>query len=142
MTRISHHIFLLLTLAIVLSPLYAREDGKTESVNHAFDAIEAAILAGNVKELTPYFGRQLNLNLRSVKGGYYSSNQSYYILQNFFSSRKIFAFKFTSRKPDDPIPYATGGGSSRMKGVNEILQVYVSLTEVDHRWVISEFNIY
>lgn len=121
----------------------SQELNKTAAqLDNVFDAIESAILGGDVKKLAPYFGKQLNLSLHSGTTGYFSSNQSYYILQNYFSSRKIISFKFTSRKLDDTSPFATGGGTSRAKGVNEILQFYVALAEVDGRWVISQFNVY
>jgi hypothetical protein len=121
----------------------SQEPAKTPAyLDNLFDTIEAAILAGDVKKLAPYFGKQVNLSLQSGPSGYFSGNQSYYILQNYFSSRKILSFKFTSRKLDDTYPYATGGGTSRAKGVNEILQFYVALAEVDGRWVISQFNVY
>jgi hypothetical protein len=119
-----------------------KSDVPPDQVNRVFDEIEAAILAGDVKKLSPYFGRQMNLNLHAGMSGYFSSNQSYYILQNYFSSKKILSFRFTSRKPDDASPFATGGGTARTKGINEILQFYVSLVEVDSRWVISQFNVY
>jgi len=119
-----------------------RSDAPPDLVNRVFDDIEHAILAGDVKKLSPYFGRQLNLNLHAGMSGYFSSNQSYYILQNYFSAKKILSFRFTSRKPDEASPFATGGGTARTKGMNEILQFYVSLVEVDGRWVISQFSIY
>ncbi len=113
-----------------------------EKIEEVFDAIEIGILSGDVKRISPYFGRQMRLNLPSAKSGYYSANQSYYLLQTFFSGRKIISFKFTSRRPDDTAPYATGGGTARSRGVNELLQIYVSFTRAGQRWVISEFNIY
>lgn len=116
--------------------------GDSDSPAKLFKSIEEGIAAGNIRTISNYFDKQVNLNLRSLENGYYSANQTYVILQNYFSSRKIVSFKFTSRSMDEGSPYATGGATVRTKGTNEIVQIFIALTRVDHRWVIRQFNIY
>ncbi len=104
--------------------------------------IEHGLLSGDVQSFSKYFSAQVYLSLRGGESGYFSANQAYLIVENFFSSRRTVTFKFSTVKTDDPMPYATGGGSFFERGTIHSLQVYVALAKNRDRWVITQFNVY
>jgi len=106
------------------------------------DSIEQGIVSGNVQVFSGHLARQIYITLRGKEGGYFSANQAFYILQEYFSSRHAVNFRFTTVNADIANPYATGGGTFFVKGNPEILQLYVALARADGRWVIAQFNVY
>ncbi|MBI1806276.1 MAG: DUF4783 domain-containing protein [Ignavibacteria bacterium] len=122
----------------------ATQDSQERSIQHLalFDEIEKGLIAGDVRAISKYFGREVFLNLRGTESGYFSANQAFYILQNYFSARHTVHFKFTTFDQTESSPYATGGGSFMVKGKLETLQVYVALARRHERWVITQFNAY
>jgi Domain of unknown function (DUF4783) len=56
-----------------------------------FNRLESAISTGSVSEISRYLNSQTYLSLSSGVSGYYSSNQAFYILEDFIS--KIFKQK-------------------------------------------------
>ena len=87
-------------------------------------------------------GSQVYVNLRGGESGYYSANQAYYLLENYFKTRRLVNFNFTTIGESDSNPYATGSAGFNEKGSRERAQVYVSLSLAGNRWVITQINIY
>ncbi|MBI1802907.1 MAG: DUF4783 domain-containing protein [Ignavibacteriae bacterium] len=106
------------------------------------EKVHQGIASGNVQMFSEHFARQVSITLRGKEGGYFSGNQAFYILQSFFSSRRVLNFKFTTVGTDDTNSYATGGGVFMVKGNPEVFQVYVALASVGDRWVVTQFNVY
>jgi hypothetical protein len=104
--------------------------------------IESGISSGDGGRLVSHLGPQLYLSLRGFDGGYYSSNQAAYILRNFFSTNRVVAFSFSTVGGVGSNPFATGRGQFITPRGRESLQLYVSLTFHEGRWVIAEFNAY
>lgn len=107
-----------------------------------FSSVESGILAGRADSLSPFFGTRVFIQLRGAEGGYFSSAQSYYILESFFTGRRAVSARFTTYGKSDTSPYATGSASFIMKGRREDAQVYVALSPAGERWVISHLSIY
>ena len=104
--------------------------------------IQAGISEGDGELLARHLGAQVYLSLKSSEGGYYSANQALYILQNFFLLHKPISFTFSTYGDIEANPFATGRGTFNAQGMRESLQLYVSLSRQNGRWVISEFNAY
>jgi hypothetical protein len=119
-----------------------RRIAATAEHRRIFESIQEGLRAGNVGVLSPYFGSQVLCNLRDGESGYYSANQAFYLLQNYFSTRRLVAFDFSTIGESESNPYATGSVSFNVKGRREVAQVYVSLSQAGDRWVISQINIY
>jgi hypothetical protein len=107
-----------------------------------FSSVESGILAGNAGSMSPFFGTRVFVQLRGAEGGYFSAAQSYYILESFFMGRRTVSARFTTYGKSDTSPYATGSASFIMKGKREDAQMYVALSPVGKRWVISHLSIY
>lgn len=115
----------------------AREDYRS-----VFDRVQQGMKTGNVGTFSQHFGSQVLFNLRGGESGYYSSNQAYYLLENYLKSRKPVYFDFSTIGESETNPYATGSAGFNVKGSREVAQIYVSLSWVGERWVISQINIY
>lgn len=107
-----------------------------------FSAIEAGLGSGNVASLSAHFAPQVSIYLRGGESGSYSSNQAYYVLENYLRARKVLSVDFSTIGEADANPYATGTAGFSVKGGRETAQVYVSLSLLEGRWVITQINIY
>ena len=135
---------------IKISAPVADEDSSLSQENHlvnpklveVFRDIEQAILSQDAKSIARFFGKQIFLGLEDSDGAYYSANQALLILENFFHSHRILTFKLSSISSSGPSPYATGGGLMKVKNTRKLVQIYIAMTMVDHRWIISQLNVY
>jgi len=123
-----------------------QSDKKTEKIQKqvsiVFNDVESGIVSNNVDFVAKHFSRQIYVSLRGAESGYFSMNQATYLVENYFTVRKIINFKFTTTKLSGEVPYATGGGYFTLKGKQELFQVYISLSKNDSRLVITQFNVY
>jgi hypothetical protein len=84
---------------IFLSSISVPQDNKLlnklDKSNHRnpakiiFDQVEAGISEGDVSLISKYFGSQTYLSLSNSKSGYYSSNQAFYVLEDFFRIYRV-----------------------------------------------------
>lgn len=110
-------------------------------VNLVFDDIEISIREGNVARLSKYLGAQTYFSLSNGVNGYYSPNQAFYILEDFFNLYKVTAFKFNQINKDKTTPYATGTFSFDNKGKRSTVKVYISLKKIGDKWNITQLTI-
>ena len=123
-----------------------QSDIKTEKIQKqvsiVFNDVESGLVSNSVNFAAKHFSRQIYISLQGAESGYFSMNQAMYILENYFTARKVINFKFTTTKLSGEVPYATGGGYFTLKGKQDLFQVYISLAKNDSRWVITQFNVY
>ncbi len=115
--------------------------GNTITARTAFEKIEGSISAGNVEGLSGYFSSQMYLSLSNGISGYYSSNQAYYVLQDFFKIYHVIDFRFDNIKDDEGNVYATGLYNFIFKEKRESAQVYVSIKLTGKEWKITQLTI-
>lgn len=106
-----------------------------------FKEIEIGIKAGNVEKISRYFGSQTYFSFSNGINGYYSSNQAFYVLEDFFNIYKVTSFKFDYIKNDKFNSHATGKYYYDNKGQRSAAQVYISLKKVGPNWIITQFTI-
>lgn len=107
----------------------------------ALNEIEEGIQEGNVSKLTGYFASQPYISLLSGVNGYYSSNQAYYILEEFFQNYKVVSFKFVNKKFEENVVYGTGEYHYERKGKRESAYLYVTINKIGNKWNISQISI-
>lgn len=103
--------------------------------------IEDAIKNTDVNKLSKYINSKTYLSLMSYINGYYSTNQAFYLLEDFFRIHKVYLFKFTHFNLDLNNSYATGVLHLENKGRRSKAQVYVSLKRIGENWIISHLSI-
>jgi hypothetical protein len=106
-----------------------------------FNRIESAISQGDVNLLSSYLGSQTYLSLSNGIRGYYSSNQTYYVLEDFFRIYNVTSFHFDNLNLDENVPYATGIYNYEFKGKRNTAQVYVSLKKTGNSLKITQITI-
>lgn len=113
----------------------------TAKVQVIFNQIENAISNGNVSALSGYLSTQTYLSLSNGIRGYYSSNQAFYILEDFFRIYNVTIFRFDNLNSGENTPYATGVYSYEHKGKRNSAQVYISLNRSGKSWKINQITI-
>ncbi|GMU96379.1 MAG: hypothetical protein AMXMBFR50_18950 [Ignavibacterium album] len=120
-----------------------RTESKTSNqlISNVFDDIESSIRDGNVTKLSKYLGVQTYFSLSNGVNGYYSPNQAFYILEEYFNLYKVTAFKFNQISKDKSNPYATGSFSFDNKGKRSTAKVYIALKKIGDKWNITQLTI-
>ena len=106
-----------------------------------FNNIEIAISKGNTSALSGYLASQTYLSLSNGIRGYYSSNQAYYVLEDFFRIYNVSSFRFDNLNSAEDTPYATGIYNYEYKGKRNSAQVYISLNRFGKSWKITQITI-
>lgn len=125
----------------VVSPRRTPQEGR-EDYRSIFANVQKGFSSGSIGLLSRHLGPQVYVNLRGGESGYFSGNQASIVLENYMRSQKIVSFDFTTIGESESNPYATGSAGFNVRGSREYAQVYVSLSLVGNRWVISQINIY
>jgi hypothetical protein len=105
-----------------------------------FEDIISGIESGNVSVFANYFSKQIYISLNSGERGYYSSNQAFYVLQNYFNIYKPIGFKVSTRLINSLTPYCAGKLIYSFKGIKESAQVYIGLSWTNDTWEISQIT--
>jgi hypothetical protein len=120
------------------SPI-GRENLRIEEI---IKKVEEGIQNESVKAFGDELGTVVSISIGSVEHSSLSANQTISILTDYFAIRRTVSFHFSLVEIKKPAPYATGRLVCIQKGNKESVQIYISLTMQDSRWVISQFNIY
>ena len=97
------------------------------AVQIVFNQIEEAISTKNVSVLSQYFSPHTYFSLSNGMSGYFSSNQAYYILEDYFKIYSVISFRFNDVQAAEDKPYATGVYNFEFKGKRDVSRVYISL---------------
>jgi hypothetical protein len=109
--------------------------------NNIFDEIELGISNGKASSISPYLSGQIYLSLSNGVNGYYSSNQAYYVLEDFFKIYRVISFKLQNLNTFETVPYATGVYHFDYRGKRGSSRVYISLNKSGNNWKISQLTI-
>ncbi len=114
-------------------------DGETPKT--IFTRIEEGFNTGDVEKFAKFFSSQTYASLKDGVSGYYSPNQFFFILQNYFGVYKPINFRFASMNDKSDNPYAAGYFKYESKGIRKSSQVYISLKVIGNSWKISHISI-
>lgn len=103
--------------------------------------IELGLNKGNVDEFSHYFSERTYLSLANDVAGYYSANQTYYVLQDFLILYKPISFKLNNISTQSQYPYASGYLHYNLRGIRGIAQVFISLKKSEDNWRIVQITI-
>ena len=106
-----------------------------------FLRIEEGISGAAVNKFSKYFGNKNYLSLSNGVSGYYSTNQSYYVIKDFLSIYQPTSFKLTNIVTETATPFASGILKYNSKGVRGNSIVFISLHFIDGEWKISQITI-
>ena len=117
------------------------KNNKQSESRRIFSEIREGIANRDVESIARYFSSQTYLSLSNGISGYYSSNQAYYVLEDFFKIYRVTAFRFDNIHSDSNNPYATGEYQFEYRGKRDISQVYIALKKTGKNWKISQITI-
>ncbi|MFA6233273.1 MAG: DUF4783 domain-containing protein [Bacteroidota bacterium] len=100
-----------------------------------------ALSSGNIRYLRPHLGQKVYLNLFTGINGYYSGEQAFLILESLFSNYTPISFSFSSRNFSIRNPYGFGPLTYERRGKRETAEMFLSLANVRHEWVINQITI-
>ncbi len=118
------------------------QDSVSAALYHVLKDVEEGIINGDANLFASSIAPQIYINLSNSDEGYFSSNQSSFVIQHFLSASRLATFHFSTIRSDDSSAYATGGGTVVRRGFAEIIQVYVSLKYQNGAWLLTQFNVY
>jgi hypothetical protein len=130
--------------------LFAQHNNLQQSVNNGnkvkiqkiiFNDIESGIASNDVKKFSQYFSSQPYISLVNGVNGYYSSNQAYYIMEDFFNSFKVVSFKMEETKSEGSVSYGKGDYYFEKKGRREVAHLYITLSKSGNKWYITQISI-
>jgi hypothetical protein len=73
--------------------------------------------------------------------GYYSANQSFYVLEKFINEYKVISFKFDSFNFNTITPFAKGTYYYEHKGNRSEAKVYLTMKLTSQSWKITQISI-
>lgn len=135
--RILFFAFLGVAAHLLASPGQQRND-----CQQVFTEVQRGLVSGSVKSFSHYFGSQVNVNLRGGESGYYSANQTFYLLESYLKTRKVSNLTFSTVEDSAATPFATGSATLSYRGSRDLAQVYIALKPSGNHWVITQINIY
>ncbi|GEM_PF-1017327 len=94
-----------------------------------------------IDQLSGYFAKQVYVSLKTGERGFYSNNQTYYVIQNFMKIYEPLNFQVTSKLTDATSTHFTGKLICHRKGIIESFQVYFELSWNGTSWEISQITI-
>jgi hypothetical protein len=146
MNKYFYIIIILLSLSVSFSQtsnLTRKTETRKDSqqVEIIFKELESGIKDANIEKISKYFGQQTYFSFSNGINGYYSTNQAYYVLEDFFNLYKVTSFRFEQIKTDKNISYATGKYNYDNKGKRSTAQVYISIKKIGYGWQITQFTI-
>jgi hypothetical protein len=117
-----------------------QQNQKKEVLDDVFSEIERALSTGNIAVVSRYFSSQTYFSLTNGVNGYYSANQAYYLLEDFFKQYQVTSFRYNTVKTDANVPYATGIYQYEFRGRRNSAQIYISLKFSGNHWKISQIT--
>ncbi len=117
------------------------QESKLKEIQKVFTRIEEGIESNSIDKFASYFSSRNYLSLIGGTAGYYSSNQTYYVIKDFFSINQPLTFKITNIVSDPVSPFAAGSLRFINRGIRSTATVFISLQWIDHQWRISQITI-
>lgn len=141
--NIFYNIFALAASCIILfTPLTViSQEQKSREAEKLFIKIEDGLNSGAVDKFSNFFSGKNFLSLSNGNNGYYSANQSYYVIKDFFSVYQPVSFKLTNTVTETTSPFASGTLRYNNKGIRGTAMVFISLQYSDNQWRISQITI-
>lgn len=120
---------------------FSSQSSEGSDVQSLFAVIEKAIQSRSIETMVPYFASIVRIGLYSEEK-LMSIGQAYAALSNFFSSRRVLSFSFSTIAVTSSLPYAIGQLRYAEKGVVHYAQVYITLGYENSHYQIIQVSIY
>ena len=143
-------IFILIIILFSTQVFIAQENNLKQNLNSnslnsaaygILDDIESGISNTQTSDISPYLNSQIYLSFINGISGYYSSNQAYYVIEEFLKEYKVISFRFNKFKLNTTAPFAVGTYYYEHKGNRYEAKVFVTLKFTNKSWQITQISI-
>jgi hypothetical protein len=110
-------------------------------VYEILEEIEMGISKTNLSSISPHLSSHIYLSFLNGVSGYYSANQAFYVLENFFKEYKVTSFLFDSFNFNTVTPFAKGTYNYEHKGNRSEAKVYLTMKLTGKSWKITQISI-
>ena len=140
MKRISGLFVFLIVLQSLHLQMQAQENHNKEA-QKIFSRFEEGMTTGAVDKFSKYFASRTYLSFINGVSGYYSFDQSYYVVKDFLSINLPISFKLTNVITETSTPFAFGTLKYISSGIKGSATVFISLQYINKNWLISQVTI-
>lgn len=116
--------------------LYANDNLKL-----SIQSVKEGIKDNSISKFSNIFGDNCYLSLNNGTIGYFTKNQIYYIMENYFEQNKIKECELDSPNFDGNIANVAGKISYIYNGVKYTTDIYLSFKNISEKWYISQLII-
>ncbi len=137
-------LFILLLSLTVMNIAQEKPDSLSKVLNRPekiFQNFERGLNSGEIEIFFNSLTSSTYLSLQNGVSGYFSVNQLFYILKDFLTVYKPLSFKLNSIISKTNNPFATGTLRYVSTGTRGSYQVFISLSQKDEEWTISQITI-
>lgn len=114
---------------------------KADELQTVLKQIEKGFTQNNVQLFSDYFGENCYLSLNDGTTGYYTSNQTYYIFEKYFSRYKIIEFKISDYSKGNVQTMIEASIKYSAGGVIYNGQVLITVKNIKNNLVITQIFI-
>ncbi|MFA3782786.1 DUF4783 domain-containing protein [Melioribacteraceae bacterium 4301-Me] len=133
-------IFFLATVCFSSPVLFAQRNN-IANLNELFTKIEEGFQTGNIDKFSNHFNNKTYISLFNGVNGYYSSNQSYYVLKDFLAINQPINFKLDNIVTDSSTPFASGIFRYKTNGISNTSLIFISIKNINNEWRINQITI-
>ncbi len=128
---------------IIASSLSVGQTQRREKreISNIFHKIERSINNSSANGISDYFYDRVFISLPNNKSNYFSSNQLFYLLKDYFSTHNIMYFAFDKVSISGTNPFGYGSATYEHLGIRKNSTIYVSLSKFGHNWRITKFVV-
>lgn len=134
-------IFIILFLGTEGSLFSGIPQSREREIEFILQKIEQGIANGDVQEFSAYFNSRIYISLEENSTGYFSSNQAFYVLTDFFDNNIPSKFKYKHRVLTGDNPYAYGELEFVSTNKRGTFKVFISLEYIFTDWKITQITI-
>ncbi|MCX7878152.1 MAG: DUF4783 domain-containing protein [Ignavibacteria bacterium] len=114
---------------------------KFDNCKITFMNIADGLQYNNVTYISPYFQNEIYLSLHNTEKGYYSREQSAYIIESFFSLYPVYSFRWRNSTRSETYAFAVGKYRYKRNGFINSFTVSVSLKYINNLWLIDQILV-
>ncbi len=127
-------------MSINAAPLSVGDFQKNEP-GKIFEDFRDGIVNNNISAFTGYFHGDVLIKLRNGVSDYFTPNQAFFVLKDFFDEYNIVSFGYKNISAEGNFPSASGVLDYRHNGMSGSALVFISLEKKNGEWVIVQITI-
>ena len=139
MQKIKYFLYIVL-IFISIDIVNAKSFGSTE-YQEVLLSFKKGMMQNTINSFSSYLSDNCYISLNNGTTGYYTTSQSYYIFENYFSQYTVFDLRFDEINKGSQSINASGIMKYYFNGAKNSTGVFVSIKNISGLWYISQIII-